>query len=120
MPPQFQYTLETFTEMRSTTKGSEPYSIGQFLEKGGFDEANFNVEIWELPCDPRGEFTEEVRMFEVPGTSELTVSPSRSQSGHASTSTSRRAHPAMPKVFHTVSIVVARVRINVNIVVVRA
>ena len=54
----------------------QQFIAGQFLESAGntsLESETFMSDIWMLPCQPKADFAEEARVFEVPGTSELIV-----------------------------------------------
>uniref|UniRef100_A0A0M3HH13 Ribonucleoside-diphosphate reductase n=1 Tax=Ascaris lumbricoides TaxID=6252 RepID=A0A0M3HH13_ASCLU len=68
----FQYTLESFTETRSTSKATEGVSLGQFLEHqnaAGSSGLSFNP--WDYEVEPAEEFVDQVKVIEMPGSSEL-------------------------------------------------
>uniref|UniRef100_A0A915ABL3 Protein SSUH2-like protein n=1 Tax=Parascaris univalens TaxID=6257 RepID=A0A915ABL3_PARUN len=68
----FHYTLESFTETRSTSKATEGVSLGQFLEHqnaAGSSGLSFNP--WDYEMEPVEEFVDQVKVIEMPGSSEL-------------------------------------------------
>lgn len=67
------YAMESFTEMRSTNKAVEGVTLGQFLQQqqstSGSPNAGLNP--WDYAMDPPEDFVEQVKVLEMPGTSEL-------------------------------------------------
>lgn len=57
----FQYAVESFTEMRSTSKAVEGVTLGQFLQQQqNASSANIGLNPWDYIVDPPGDFIEQV------------------------------------------------------------
>ncbi|VDP11221.1 unnamed protein product, partial [Onchocerca flexuosa] len=67
------YAMESFTEMRSTSKAVEAVTLGQFLQQqqSTSGTANIGLNPWDYAMDPPEDFVEQVKVLEMPGTSEL-------------------------------------------------
>ncbi|VDN17827.1 unnamed protein product [Gongylonema pulchrum] len=64
--------MESFTEMRSTSKAVEGVTLGQFLQQQGASRlTSAELNPWDYAIHPPETFVEQVKVLEMPGTSEL-------------------------------------------------
>ncbi|XP_005987746.2 protein SSUH2 homolog [Latimeria chalumnae] len=62
----FYYSLETFTEERSTCNNCEPYQVGRETAV-----ASKELSPWEVPCSPDKLFKNQTKIFQLPGTDKV-------------------------------------------------
>ncbi|VDK52107.1 unnamed protein product, partial [Anisakis simplex] len=66
------YTLESFTETRSTSKATEGVTLGQFLgHQNSASSSGLSWNPWDYEVKPNEEFVDQVKVIEMPGSSEL-------------------------------------------------